>query len=122
MVDRDAMETVFRNLLENAILYSDGPPHITIRLHGSKDRCLLDIIDRGRGLEAGDLGKIFKMFYRVRRKDENIRGSGLGLFIVRANLEQHNGQISVESDGAGKGTTFRIVLPRCQPGTGGELA
>jgi len=62
------------------------------------------------------------MFYRVRRKDENIRGSGLGLFIVHANIQRHGGQIGVESAGAGKGTTFRIVLPRCQPDTGGENA
>lgn len=122
MIDRDAMETIFRNLLENAILYSDGPPKISVRLHGNEHYCMLDVADQGRGIEAGDLGKIFKMFYRVRRKDENIRGSGLGLFIVRANIQQHNGQISVESAGAGKGTTFKIVLPRCQPDQGGENA
>jgi len=122
MIDRDAMETVFRNLLENAILYSDGPPEITVRLHGKGERCLLDIADRGRGIDARDQRKIFKMFYRVRRKDENIRGSGLGLFIVRANIEQHGGQISVESAGAGKGTTFKIVLPRCQSIASGEDA
>lgn len=115
MIDRDAMETVFRNLLENAILYSDGPPDITVRLHGEEGHCHLDIADRGRGIEARDQRKIFNMFYRVRRKDENIRGSGLGLFIVRANIEKHGGQISVESAGAGKGTTFQIVLPCCQP-------
>lgn len=118
MIDCDAMETVFRNLLENAILYSDGPPDITVRLHGRGERCLLDIADLGRGIEARDQRKIFKMFYRVRRKNENIRGSGLGLFIVHANIERHGGQISVESAGAGKGTTFRIVLPRCQPDAG----
>ncbi|MCM2264489.1 MAG: HAMP domain-containing histidine kinase [Desulfuromonadales bacterium] len=120
MIDRDAMETVFRNLLENAILYSDGPPEITVRLYGKGERCLLDVADRGRGIDARDQRKIFKMFYRVRRKDENIRGSGLGLFIVRANIEQHGGQISVESAGAGKGTTFKIVLPRCQSTASGE--
>ena len=122
MVDREAMETVFRNLLENAILYSDGPPEITIRLRSQPDTCLFEIADRGRGIEAAHQRKIFKMFYRVRRKDENIRGSGLGLFIVRANIERHGGQISVESPGAGKGSTFRIVLPRCQPVATGEEA
>ncbi|NJC87744.1 MAG: HAMP domain-containing histidine kinase [Desulfuromonas sp.] len=121
-IDRDAMETVFRNLLENAILYSDGPPVITVRLHGKGDFCLLDFADCGRGIEARDQRKIFKMFYRVRRKNENIRGSGLGLFIVRANIERHGGRISVESAGAGKGTTFQIVLPRCQPGDAGDDA
>jgi signal transduction histidine kinase len=115
MIDRDAMETVFRNLLENAILYSDGPPDLTVRLHGKNDRCRLDIIDCGRGIEPRDQRKIFKMFYRVRRKNENIRGSGLGLFIVHANIERHGGRISVESAGAGKGTTFHLTLPLCRP-------
>jgi signal transduction histidine kinase len=120
MIDREAMETVFRNLLENAVLYSDGPPDITIRFHGKGERCLLEITDQGRGIETRDQRKVFKMFYRVRRKNENIRGSGLGLFIVRANIERHGGRISVESAGAGKGTTFTITLPRCQPEIGGE--
>jgi len=122
MIDRETIETVFRNLLENAILYSDGPPEITIRLQGQADSCLFEITDRGRGIEPAHQGKIFKMFYRVRRRDENIRGSGLGLFIVRANIERHGGQISVESPGAGKGTTFRISLPRCPPDAAREVA
>jgi hypothetical protein len=122
MIDRDAMETVFRNLLENAILYSDGPPDITVHLYGQGNHCCLDFADRGRGIEAAHQRKIFNMFYRVRRKNENIRGSGLGLFIVRANIEKHGGRISVESAGAGKGTTFKIVLPRCQPEAIGESA
>jgi signal transduction histidine kinase len=122
MIDREVMETVFRNLLENAILYSDGPPDITIRLGSQGEHCLLDFTDRGRGIEASHQSKIFNMFYRVRRKDENIRGSGLGLFIVRANIQRHGGEIRVESAGAGKGTTFHIVLPRCQPDTSGEQA
>lgn len=121
-IDREAMETVFRNLLENAVLYSDGPPDITIRLHGNEKHCVLEVADQGRGIEPGDQRKIFKMFYRVRRKNENIRGSGLGLFIVRANILQHHGEISVESAGAGKGTTFRIVLPRRQPDQSGDLS
>lgn len=122
MIDHDAMETVFRNLLENAILYSDGPPDVTVNLRSKGEHCLLTIADRGRGIETRDQGKIFKMFYRVRRKNENIRGSGLGLFIVHANIERHGGKISVESAGAGKGTSFQITLPRCQPGATGEDA
>ena len=75
-------------------------------------------------LETGkkEVTAIFNMFYRVRRRNENIRGSGLGLFIVRANVEQHGGRIEVESAGAGKGTTFRIVLPQCPPEAAGETA
>ena len=114
MIDPEAMETVCRNLLENAVLYSDGPPEIDVHLTRRGKECLLEIADHGRGIELKDQKKIFKMFYRVRRTDENIRGSGLGLFIVHANVRQHGGHIEVESAGVGKGTTFRITLPLSQ--------
>jgi signal transduction histidine kinase len=111
MIDPEAMETVCRNLLENAVLYSDGPPEISVRLARRDRECVLAVADRGRGIEPQHQKKIFKMFYRVRRSNENIRGSGLGLFIVHANVEKHGGRIEVESAGPGTGTTFRITLP-----------
>jgi len=120
MVDPEAMETVCRNLLENAVLYSDGPPDISVRLIRRESGCVLEVADRGRGIDIQHQRKIFKMFYRVRSKNENIRGSGLGLFIVNANVRQHGGRIDVESAGTGKGTTFRITLPLAQPPSGGE--
>ncbi len=118
-IDLEAMETVCRNLLENAVLYSDGPPEISVRLASRERECVLEIADRGRGIELQHQKKIFTMFYRVRRKGENIRGSGLGLFIVDANVRQHGGRIEVESAGAGKGTTFRITLPLVKPSLSG---
>jgi hypothetical protein len=121
MIDPEAMETVCRNLLENAVLYSDGPPEISVHLTREGKDCVLEIADRGRGIELKDQKKIFNMFYRVRRTNENIRGSGLGLFIVQANVRQHGGRIEVESAGASKGTVFRITLPLCQQSlSGGE--
>jgi signal transduction histidine kinase len=114
-IDQDAMETVLRNLLENAILYSDKPPDITVRLTREDDRCCLAFADRGRGIDSRDQKKIFNMFYRIRRSDENIRGTGLGLFIVNATVRRHHGQVEVESRGKGQGTTFRITLPIAQP-------
>jgi signal transduction histidine kinase len=110
-IDTAAMETVLRNLLENAILYSDKSPEITVRLTRDEDRCYLAIADQGRGIEAWEKKKIFNMFYRSRRKDENIRGTGLGLFIVQATIRRHHGQINVESQGRDQGATFKIVLP-----------
>jgi signal transduction histidine kinase len=110
-IDQDAMETVLRNLLENAVLYSDKFPKITITLSSSADKCCLAFSDSGRGIELKDQKKIFNMFYRVRRKDENIRGTGLGLFIVNATVRRHHGQVKVESKGQGQGTTFKIILP-----------
>lgn len=110
-IDSDAMETVFRNLLENALLYSSGTPEITIGLQREKGFAHLSFADRGRGLDKKEQKKVFQMFYRVRRSDENIRGSGLGLFIVRAIVRLHHGKVWAESEGPGEGTTFHILLP-----------
>ncbi len=111
-IDKEAMETVFRNLLENAILYSDDPPQIDISLEPEDDNhCRLIFADKGRGLDKKHLKKVFNVFYRVRRKDENIRGSGIGLFIVKTMIKRHHGKVSVTSSGLGQGTTFHISLP-----------
>ncbi len=115
-IDRDAIETILRNLLENAVLYSDDPPDITVTLKADSRNCHLAFADHGRGIETKDQKKIFNMFYRIRRKSENIRGSGLGLFIVNANIRRHYGQVRVESPGKDQGTTFHITLPLCQAG------
>jgi signal transduction histidine kinase len=113
-VDREAMETVLRNLLENAVLYSDKSPQINVSLGTEGNNCCLAITDQGRGIEFNEQKKIFKMFYRIRRKDENIRGTGLGLFIVHATVRRHHGQVKVESIGKDQGTTFKIYLPLVQ--------
>ena len=113
-IDQAAMETVLRNLLENAVLYSDKFPKINVTLSSDADKCYLAFSDSGRGIELNEQKKIFNMFYRIRRKDENIRGTGLGLFIVHATVRRHHGQVKVESKGHGQGTTFKIILPITQ--------
>ena len=114
-IDQDAMATVLRNLLENAVLYSDKSPQVHVSLAIEGDKCCLAVADQGRGIEAYEQKKIFNMFYRIRRKDENIRGTGLGLFIVHATVRRHHGQVKVESQGKGQGATFKICLPVTQP-------
>jgi signal transduction histidine kinase len=114
-IDQDAMETVLRNLLENAVLYSDSSPEITITLTEDKDRCCLAVADKGRGIEPYEQKKIFNIFYRSRRKNENIRGTGLGLFIVHATIRRHHGHVKVESKGKDQGTTFKVFLPLIRP-------
>lgn len=111
LLDSESLETVFRNLLENAVLYSDGPPQLLIRLRRDGHHALFSISDEGRGIERREHKKVFAMFYRSRRKGENIRGSGLGLFIVRAMVRMHHGKSWLESAGVGRGTTVYIRLP-----------
>ncbi len=110
-IDAERMETVLRNLFENACLYSPASPEIRVSLAKRRQRCLLTFQDHGKGIEAKDLKKIFRMFYRVRLSGENIRGTGLGLYIVKSVVKEHGGRVRVTSEGAGKGTTFLITLP-----------
>jgi signal transduction histidine kinase len=109
--DSDRMETVLRNLFENACLYSSASPEIRVSLTKSGQKCLLAFQDHGKGIEPKYLKKIFRMFYRVRESGENIRGTGLGLYIVKSVIKEHGGKINVVSAGEGQGTTFHITLP-----------
>lgn len=111
VIDAEAMEMALRNLLENALLYSPVSPEVHVSLKRSGRHCILEIQDNGKGLRKNELGKIFDMFYRVRTPGENIRGTGLGLYIVKSVVNAHGGKISVFSEGPGKGCTFQITLP-----------
>ena len=109
--DAEKLETALRNLFENAVLYSPASPEIRVSLRREGKNCLVTFADRGMGIEKRELRKIFRMFHRVRRPGENIRGTGLGLYIVSSVVREHHGRIRAESEGAGKGCTFIITLP-----------
>ena len=111
IIDVEGMEMALRNLLENALLYSPVSPDIRVSLKRSGKQCVLEFQDNGKGLKKGEQGKIFDMFYRVRTQGENIRGTGLGLYIVKSVVNAHGGKIAVTSEGLGKGCTFHITLP-----------
>ncbi|HEX9078456.1 MAG TPA: HAMP domain-containing sensor histidine kinase [Desulfuromonadaceae bacterium] len=111
LVDPEEMGMVLRNLFENAVLYSPENPDITVRLARSGTKLRLEVQDRGRGLERKELRKVFAMFYRVRPSGEHVRGTGLGLYIVRSIVRGYGGTVSMESEGLGKGCTVTITLP-----------
>jgi signal transduction histidine kinase len=110
-LDAEAMETALRNLFENAVLYSPGSPDIRVTLRREGRTCLLTFADSGMGIDRKDIRKIFRRFYRVRRPGENIRGTGLGLYIVSSVINEHGGTIRAASEGMGHGCTFAITLP-----------
>jgi len=114
LVDPEEMEIVLRNLFENAVLYSPGSPEITLRLASAGNSVRISIRDRGRGLDRSELKKVFDMFYRVQQAGENVRGTGLGLYIVETIIRGYGGAIVVESDGIGHGCTFSITMPKPQ--------
>lgn len=109
--EAESIETVLRNLLENALLYVSEAPVVTVTLKQEGNVAHLNFSDQGHGIPQQYRKKVFRMFYRIKRSDKTIRGSGLGLFIVRNVVRLHRGKVWIESPGTGCGTIFHIVLP-----------
>jgi len=110
--DRDELGVVFRNLLENAVKYSEPPVEVRVRLsHGGDEKVEVEIADRGIGIEPRELRKIFQRFYRVGRDvQRHAAGLGLGLFIVRNLVRRQGGRVVARSEGSGRGSRFVITL------------
>jgi signal transduction histidine kinase len=110
--DRAELQTVFSNLLDNAVKYSNGEPKIVVRLKTSAMRYAdVFVKDNGIGIEPGDLKRVFKRFYRASNGGSK-KGTGLGLAIVKAIVKKHGGKVRAESKGLGRGSTFWVRLPR----------
>lgn len=107
------LRTAILNLLENAVKYSSGEVNVECELSIlDYDRVVLTVRDTGIGVAPGDLKNIFKRFYRAQDVAlRQVKGTGLGLFIVRSIARQHGGNATAESEGPGQGTTMRIELP-----------
>ena len=112
--DPDELHMVVTNLLDNAVKYSPDGVHIAVELDAPDEELLvLRVRDSGVGIPQDELKRIFKRFYRVRRRGRpRVKGTGLGLFIVRSIVRNHGGRVFAQSEGAGKGTTVTLELPR----------
>ena len=109
--EKDSYEIVLRNLLENAVLYSEGTPVVEVKLTRKDENAHLIIKDEGRGIPAQHQKKVFRMFYRIRQGGRSIRGSGLGLFIVWNIVRLHKGKIWLDSPGKNLGTACHLTFP-----------
>jgi two-component system sensor histidine kinase SenX3 len=112
--DAEELKAVIANLLDNAVKYSFQSVRVAVELSSTNDRqILVKVRDRGLGIPSDQLKRIFRRFYRVPRRDLlRVRGTGLGLFIVRSIVRRHSGRVLAESAGEGQGSTFTIQLPR----------
>ncbi len=101
------------NLLSNAIKYTPGGGQITLCAEAQPGRVVISVRDTGLGIPAASRPFLFDKFYRVQRETQSLmEGTGLGLSIVKAIVEQHGGEVWVESTGVpGEGSTFFVALP-----------
>ena len=114
--DAAALEQVVANLIGNALKFSPPDAPIEIVVSGDPDEVLMVVRDHGRGLQPADFERIFQRFIRSREaQDGDVAGQGLGLYLCRGIVDAHGGRIWVESEGEGKGCTFRVLLPRRPP-------
>jgi signal transduction histidine kinase len=108
--DRHELLIVFRNLIDNAVKYSENEIKVVVTLQDlDKKRIEIRIKDVGRGIPPNELKRIFRRFYRLTGK---AKGTGLGLFIVQSIIKKHGGKVFAESEGQGFGTTFVVQLPK----------
>jgi signal transduction histidine kinase len=108
------LRTAVSNVLDNAVKYSGENVDVRVQLETpDEERVVLRVQDQGVGIPPDDMKRIFRRFYRVpHRSLAHVKGTGLGLFIVKAIAEKHGGKVFAESDGEGHGTTIVMELPR----------
>jgi two-component system sensor histidine kinase SenX3 len=108
------LHTAVFNVLDNAIKYSGDHVDVRVRLDTPDEkRIVLSVRDHGVGIAPDDMKSIFKRFYRVSHRSlAHVKGTGLGLFIVKSIAQKHGGKVFAESAGEGQGTTITMELPR----------
>jgi two-component system, OmpR family, sensor histidine kinase SenX3 len=112
--DIDELRAAFANLLDNAVKYSDDEVRVVVSVSAADEkRVTVRVADQGIGIPQSQLKRIFKRFYRVPgRFMARVKGTGLGLFIVKSVVKKHGGRVYAESAGPGHGSTFTVQLPR----------
>jgi signal transduction histidine kinase len=112
--DPEQLRAAVGNLLDNAVKYSTPPVKVSLTIaHADNKHLSLVVRDKGVGIPRAELKSIFKRFYRASgRAVATVKGTGLGLFIVRSIAERHGGRVFAESAGEGRGSSFTLQLPK----------
>jgi two-component system, OmpR family, sensor histidine kinase SenX3 len=115
--DEEDLKAMVSNLVDNAIKYSGPNVHVAVELEqADRATATLRVRDQGVGISQAERKRIFKRFYRIPgAMSTRVKGTGLGLFIVRSVVARHGGKVFVESDGEGQGSTFIVQLPVVEP-------
>jgi signal transduction histidine kinase len=111
--DPEELRTAVLNLLDNAVKYSASAPNVTVETASPTPETIwVRVKDTGVGIPRAQLSRIFKRFYRAQAHNFKVKGTGLGLYIVRSIAKRHGGRVFAQSDGEGAGSTFTLELPR----------
>jgi len=112
MADLEEVRAAVANLIENAIKYSGKDVNIQVETEQTDGYVLMRVKDAGVGIPKTELKRVFKRFHRVPGPlASRVKGTGLGLYIVRSVAKRHGGRAWAESEGAGRGSTFFLKLP-----------
>jgi signal transduction histidine kinase len=112
VLDRSAFKIVFINLIDNAVKYAGDVFSLDITTHCFEKHFTIEFKDAGMGIPPGEQKRIFRKFYRVyRHETPNIKGTGLGLYIVKEIIKFHGGKVRAVSSGRNNGATIQIELP-----------
>lgn len=111
--DAEALRSVLSNLLDNAVKYSRDVVQVAVDVDTpTPDLVRIRVVDHGVGIPEAQLTRIFRRFHRFQWRGSKVKGTGLGLYIVRSTVKRHGGRVFAASDGEGRGSTFTIELPR----------
>ncbi len=109
-MDRESLTRAIWNLLDNAVKYSEGEPAVTVTAGQQEDMILIAVTDRGAGISKEEQARVFRKFVRgSAAKLTRVKGTGLGLAMVRKTLEDQGATIDLQS-APGRGSTFTIVI------------
>ena len=110
-IDRDALSQTLINLLDNASKFSPDKKEIYVNVKKDAENVVIEVKDKGIGIPQDDLNKIFDKFYQGKNAlRQSVKGTGLGLTLVKHTVEAHGGRISVESK-VGQGSTLSLIFP-----------
>jgi len=112
--DTEELRTAVANLIDNAVKYSGASVRVMVSLAApTPQTAWVRVQDHGVGIPKKQLKRIFNRFYRVQTRTlKQVKGTGLGLYIVRAIARAHGGRVFAQSEGEGHGSTFTLELPR----------